>query len=244
MDEKRTELIGTKGIYLSNDTIVHGTPEKITKDSGMITHKFGNVILKLSDIVYFTYDNTTPAIESMMTNLSKVSFSKTVFSTNNALQTPVVTLVNGTNIQTEAVNIEQSGEKITFKILSKGITYLLSPGYIVLIELPKRLTDSNRFVFKLSDGSIISGNPTFSQGTTLVKTPFGDTLVILTENILSLFESSTFAQYLLNFKSASSQPIILYNYESSSATLNMTVIADALFFDGNPVETVEIPVVK
>lgn len=101
MDEKRTELIGTKGIYLANDTIVHGTPEKITKDSGMITHKFGNVILKLSDIVYFTYDNTTPAIESMMTNLSKVSFSKTVFSTDNALQTPVVTLVNGTNIQTE-----------------------------------------------------------------------------------------------------------------------------------------------
>lgn len=81
-------------------------------------------------------------------------------------------------------------------------------------------------------------------GDITVTTPFGDTLVISTEHILSFFESSTFAQYLLNFKSSSSQPIILYNYESSSSTLNITVIADELFFDGNPVETVEIPVVK
>lgn len=245
MDEKRTDLVGKKGIHLVNGTVVYGEPAKITKDNGVIIHKYGNILLSLNDLIYFTYDNNDPSVDGKMEQLQRVRFGRMKITFNDKLEKPLVQLPNNTIITADAINIQQQSDKVTFKIKSGNIEYQLLNPWIEYIELPKKTLETSKQLINLSDGSIIIGNLRFAKDTAVITTPFSDTLMVPINNIVNFSHTSL----IVPNNNTSNTYIRLgeiepysFSYDPKMFTLTINIFAEKLTYDGNVIQSLEIPV--
>lgn len=248
LDEKRTDLIGKKGIHLTDGTIIYGEPVNISKDSGLVNHPHGVISLKLSDIVYFSYDNYESHIEIKMNELSRSRFSRSRLALDESSEKVKIQLASGSTILTDTVNIQQTTDgKITFQFTSNNINYLVSSGYIELIEIPRRHASKTKFIVETADGSILLGNITFGGNLLLVTTAFDDKLTVPIDQMVFFTLASnvtpttrTYDQYIRIGQFQGQRA----DYDGSTGTLTIYVVGTSMIFDGKQVSTLEIPVGK
>lgn len=247
LDEKRTDLVGKKGIHLTDGTVIYGEPVNVTKDSGVINHAHGVISLKLGDIVYFTYDNYETHIEVKMNELASSRFSKTRLAIDEATDKVRVRLASGSTVLTDAINIQQSGDRVTFQFTSNNVNYLVSSGYIELVEVPRRHASRARFLLETADRSILLGNLSFGGNTVLVTTPFGDRLTVPIDQLVYFTLAATvtpadrtYDQYIRIGQFHGTRA----DYDASTGTLTIHVVGTSMLFDGRQVTTLEIPVGK